>query len=256
MRRFLILSAVVALVTLGIICGPAFYPWTPASERASRHEPFHGGPLDPDGDDLASIRQAYAEATNLYRQGRFDEAEARFQAAARGSGELLAARTAYHRGNCLLAKGRRSGADPELLRKAEALYRDCLSRDAKTEGAEALFEGARFNLELTRLLLAQSSITIGPRSSVARDRGLSAAPPAIAKLAPAAPLVLARTEHGPEALPAPAGTSEPARSDKSSSDHPKSAVVDPAPATEPEGVMVGPDGVTIRKVPDGDGAKK
>ena len=251
MRRFLLLSAVVAVVTLAMVYGPAHYPWTPGSERASRHEPFQGGALDPDGDDMASIRQAYAEASDLYRQGRYIEADARFQAAARGSSEMLAARTAYHRGNCLLAGARQGRVDPDSLARAERLYQDCLSRQAKVQGAEALFEGARFNLELTRLLLAQSSITIGPRSSVARDRGLSAAPPAIAKLAPAAPLVLARTEHGPEALPAPAGTSEPARSDKSSSDHPKSAVVDPVPMTEPEGFMVGPDGVTIRKVLDG-----
>jgi hypothetical protein len=252
-RRFLLLSAVVAVVTLAMVYGPAHYPWTPGSERASRHEPFQGGALDPDGDDMASIRQAYAEASDLYRQGRYIEADARFQAAARGSSEMLAARTAYHRGNCLLAGARQGRVDPDSLARAERLYQDCLSRQAKVQGAEALFEGARFNLELTRLLLAQSKHPAAP--GVARERGVNSTPPAIAKRATPAPQIVVRGEHGPNARPAPAGTSEPARREKTGPEG-SNVWVPPVAATQAEDVMVGPDGVTIRRVPDGDASKK
>jgi hypothetical protein len=244
-RRFLILSTVVVVVTLATVHGPAVYHWTPASERASRHEPFRGGSLDPDRDDLASIRQAYAEAAELYRQHRYREAEARFEAASRGSGEILAARSAYHRGNCLLASARQGRVDPELLRKAEGLYRDCLSREHKTQGAEALFEGARFNLELTRLLLAQSAPAIGTRGSIARDRGPSAPAP-LAKLARSLPQVVVRSERGTDPRPAPAGITEPAWPEA-----PSDTAAQAAPE-KAERIMVGPDGVTIRKVPAGE----
>ena len=64
---------------------------------------------------------------------------------------------AFRRGNELLRQVRQAGdkVDPGLLAQAEQQYRACLSREAATSNAGALFDAARHNLELTKLLRAQ-----------------------------------------------------------------------------------------------------
>jgi hypothetical protein len=113
--------------------------------------------------------------------------------------------------------------------------------------------------------LVTLALVYGPKfypGTSASERGplpAPAAPPirtpaGIAKgrgLPPAAP---ARAKPGQTTRPSPAATSEAVKQDKAAPHYPKGTAT-PAPAAEPEGVMVGPDGVTIRRVPDGDGAK-
>jgi hypothetical protein len=249
-RRFVILAAAFVFVTIAVRFGPAIYPWTPASERASRHESFGS---DADLDELSPIRRAYQEATNLYRQGRFEEAEQRFRAVAHSSSELLQARSAYHRGNCLLGQARRQGPtlDPDLLHKAEEQYRDCLDRLSQRAGAESLLDNARFNLEMTRLLLAQSERRPGSAVSLAKGPGQSARSSAAAKTAATAGAhALVRANGIETPRPAPAGTEAPVQPDRSAAELAKvaEAVAKPITTNDQPGVMVGPDGVIYRKV--------
>jgi hypothetical protein len=67
------------------------------------------------------------------------------------------ARQVFDHGNALLRQARQApgGADPALLRQAAAHYRGCLTYEPLTTGLTTLFEDARYNLELTKLLLAQ-----------------------------------------------------------------------------------------------------
>jgi hypothetical protein len=254
-RRFVILAAVFALVTAAVYFGPAIYPWTPAAERASRHEPFTS---DPDLDELSPIRQAYREATELYRQGRFEEAEERYRAAAQSSGDLLRARAAYHRGNCLLGLARRQGAavEPDLLHKAAEHYRECLNLAGKSAAAEALVDNARFNLEMTQLLLIQSARRPGPQPGLPRGPGKAATSAALAKASAASsgPRATVRAER-PGSNPSLAGTEAPARTEKAIPELAKVPTAESktqAPSrTEPAAIMVGPDGVIYRKVEDG-----
>ena len=252
MRRFFIVTAVLVLVTTAILFGPALYPWTPAAERASRHEPFAA---DSDLDELSPIRQAYREATDLYRQGRYEEAESRFQAAAQSSSELLRARAAYHRGNCLLGQVRQQGTkiDPNLLSKAEKHYRDCLLLAAEGSRYETLRENARFNLEMTQLLMARSPSRSDSRPGEIKESGQIARSSSSAKpsLSPSVPRALARSDSA-EPQPALAGTAAPARSKSNDStllNMPSTeSRRDSTKSRESAGIMVGPDGVTIRKV--------
>jgi hypothetical protein len=72
-------------------------------------------------------------------------------------GDAADAWSACRRGNELLTQARHSAEpDPGLLARAADEYRACLRQEATTPGASALFDGARYNLELTRLLLAQA----------------------------------------------------------------------------------------------------
>ena len=91
-------------------------------------------------------------------------------------------------------------------------------------------------------LLAWAIPSMGSRSGVAKERGRPATVPARAKL-------------GETSRPLPAGATGGVKQDKSAPISPITAVP-PAPAAEPAGVMVGPDGVIIRRVSDGDTAKK
>jgi Ca-activated chloride channel family protein len=66
---------------------------------------------------------------------------------------------AFHRGNELLSQALQAGmnADPAKLRDAQRQYQACLSCQAAMPQAVTLFEDARYNQEMTKLLLMQVS---------------------------------------------------------------------------------------------------
>ena len=67
--------------------------------------------------------------------------------------------TAFRHGNELLRQAQQAGtkADSALLVQAQRQYRKCLARQASTPDAGTLFEDARYNLEVAKLLLMQIS---------------------------------------------------------------------------------------------------
>jgi hypothetical protein len=71
---------------------------------------------------------------------------------------LAAARADRARGDELLRGARQEPDKPDvnLLAEAAGRYRDCLAREADGPGAGPLFAGARHNLEMAKLLLAQA----------------------------------------------------------------------------------------------------
>jgi tetratricopeptide (TPR) repeat protein len=107
-------------------------------------------------DDPGRIAQGQAAA--LYRLQRYEEAKERYHCAEETGGDLRAARAAYDSGNCSLREACQKPGAPntELLLRAAGEYRKCLSLEPATGGAAQLFEDARHNLELTRLLLARN----------------------------------------------------------------------------------------------------
>jgi Ca-activated chloride channel homolog len=66
---------------------------------------------------------------------------------------------AFRRGNELLGQAQQAGmnADPAWIIQAQGQYRACLAREAATPNAGSLFDDARYNLELAKLLLLQVS---------------------------------------------------------------------------------------------------
>ncbi len=103
------------------------------------------------GRDTPAVAHNHAAA--LYRQARYGDAEERYEHS--GSD----ARTAYNRGNCLLGQGCPDGEStkPDFLTRAAEQYRASLGREGQAANAGSLFEDARHNLELAKLLLAQAS---------------------------------------------------------------------------------------------------
>ncbi len=99
---------------------------------------------------------AHNRAAALYRLRRFEDADRAYERSADGEA-LHAARAAYDRGNCAFgAACREKGtADPALLERAAEHYEACLAREGSTPAAGSLFDDARHNLELTRLILAE-----------------------------------------------------------------------------------------------------
>ena len=104
------------------------------------------------------VRIAHNLGVALYQVQRFQDAEEQFRDSA-AAGDLSAARAAYDCGNCLLheALPAQQPTSAELLAKAAAQYQACLAQQEGISGAESLFEDARHNLELARLLLAQTT---------------------------------------------------------------------------------------------------
>jgi hypothetical protein len=99
---------------------------------------------------------AYNRAAALYRLRRFDDADHSYQRSS-DSEALHAARADYDRGNCAFAEAckEEGTADPDGLQKAARQYEACLAREDSTTAAGSLFDDARHNLELTRLILSE-----------------------------------------------------------------------------------------------------
>jgi tetratricopeptide (TPR) repeat protein len=118
-------------------------------------------------------RIAHDQAAALYRLQRYEEAKQRYHCAEESGGNLRSARAAYDRGNCNLREACQSKGEPnaDLLLQAARDYRKCLSFEKTTPGADSLFEDARHNLELTRLLLAQSPAGTNPSESALEKPG-------------------------------------------------------------------------------------
>jgi len=95
-------------------------------------------------------------AAALYRLARLDDADQTYQRSADGN-PAHAARAAYDRGNCAFGKAcaEEGTAEPALLEQAAALYEACLALEDKTPPAGLLFDDARHNLELAKLILAE-----------------------------------------------------------------------------------------------------
>jgi hypothetical protein len=88
----------------------------------------------------------------------------------------------FERATAELSKARQADGqvNVECLRRAEKDYLSCLARQEKTAGKSLLFENARYNLEITRLLLAQAGqANQGPneRSPSKPDAGAGKASP-------------------------------------------------------------------------------
>jgi hypothetical protein len=99
---------------------------------------------------------AYNRAAALYRLRRFDDADHSYQRSADDEA-LHAARADYDRGNCAFAEACKDEgtADADGLQKAAHQYEACLAREGSAPAAGPLFDDARHNLELTRLILSE-----------------------------------------------------------------------------------------------------
>jgi hypothetical protein len=101
-------------------------------------------------------QSTYNRAAALYRLRRFEYADGSYQ---RGADDeaLHAARADYDRGNCAFSEACKDEgmADPDLLEKTVRQYEACLAREGKVADAGSLFDDARHNLELSRLILAE-----------------------------------------------------------------------------------------------------
>jgi hypothetical protein len=106
------------------------------------------------GADTPAVAHNHAAA--LYRMPRFEDAAGQYERSGQGSG-LREARAAYDRGNCLVNQGcpANEPVKPDLLTRAADQYQACLQHEGKVADAGSLFDDARHNLELTKLLLAQ-----------------------------------------------------------------------------------------------------
>lgn len=109
---------------------------------------------------------AVNQAAALYRMERFSDADGRYQFAEANGNDLRAAQAAYDRGNCSLQQASKDGGTPdkELLDQAAAQYRACLERETAVPDAGSLFNDARHNLEIIKLLQAPP-----PSQDVAKD---------------------------------------------------------------------------------------
>src|SRR5262249_35612988 len=101
-------------------------------------------------------RAAYNRATAQDQLRRFQDADHNYEHSADYEA-LHAARAAYDRGNCAFSEACRDEgtADPELLQRAAKHYETCLAREGSTTAAGSLFEDARHNLELAKLILGE-----------------------------------------------------------------------------------------------------
>jgi hypothetical protein len=76
-----------------------------------------------------------------------------------GATDAGSAQADFERANTELSKARQPDGQYDVgrLRQAESAYQSCLAHHTDKAGESRLFEDARYNLELTRLLLAQAS---------------------------------------------------------------------------------------------------
>jgi tetratricopeptide (TPR) repeat protein len=145
-------------------------------------------------------RLAANQAAALYRLERFKDAESRYQLAGNSHDPMQSARAAYGRGNCAikLACSGEEVSHGGLLDQAEEQYRACLDRDAAAAGGDAIFENARFNLELSKLLRQPSGSNVEPDYSA----NVAAADP---RTGIRRAFYESRDESGPAAEPLAAG---------------------------------------------------
>jgi hypothetical protein len=103
-----------------------------------------------------SASAAHNHAAALYQLRRYDDADHTYERSAEGDA-LHAARADYDRGNCAFreACAEEGTADPALLQRAVGHYETCLAREGDTPPAASLFDDARHNLELAKLILAE-----------------------------------------------------------------------------------------------------
>jgi hypothetical protein len=102
--------------------------------------------------DLPAL--AANQAAALFRMDRYDDADGRYRMAASGEDELRAAKAAYDRGNCALRQAcpTEGAADEALLDQAAEQFRACLTHESNVREGDKVFDDARHNLELTKLL--------------------------------------------------------------------------------------------------------
>jgi hypothetical protein len=103
---------------------------------------------------------AHNRAAAQYKLRRLDDADHSYQRSADDQA-LHAARADYDRGNCSFGEAckEEGTADPELLQRAARQYEACLAREGSTPDAGSLYDDARHNLELTRLILSEFAET-------------------------------------------------------------------------------------------------
>jgi hypothetical protein len=179
---------------------------------------------------------------------------------------LQAARTALRRANRFLDRARqaRPGSSAELLTQAVVQYRVCLAYEPAAPAAGRLFEDARQNLEVSRLLLEQRA-----HPTPARPVGAVFAGTTVSALSPSQPETVSaqptpvvppvtKTAPPPQARPAPAlpptPKAEPARVATTSP-----AVPPEKPAKQPEPskrvpiktTTFGPDGIEYETIRPG-----
>ncbi len=144
-RRWLVLGGSLALVTAA--------QWLRSANGEFRL-PANDSPLVTPAAHADEARTAFNEAAALYRARRYEDADVRFGTAAHKGDSLLAARSAYDRGNCDLSEACAGGKQPnaQLLDQAIEQYRECLNHESEGLDAGTLFDDARHNLELAKLL--------------------------------------------------------------------------------------------------------
>jgi hypothetical protein len=130
-------------------------------------------------------RAAHNHAAALYRLGRFNDADKDYDRSAEGTA-LRAARAAYDRGDCVFCEAcaEEGTADPALLERAVQHYEACLQMEGHTPEAGSLFDDARHNLELAKLILAEFAES---ESATAEEKTADSQNPALARNDAASP---------------------------------------------------------------------
>lgn len=179
-------------------------------------------------------RAAYNHAAALYRLRRFEDADRTYERSADGDG-LRAARAVYDRGNCAFGEAcaEDGTADPALLERAAVQYEACLAREGSTPAAGSLFDDARHNLELTRLILAEMAAESGE---------------ATAGKEPSDPEDPANADNDPFA---PANAAHPPGSDGQQKPADARAQADPKAKPDPKGEEQQPAGARAKGDPKG-----
>jgi tetratricopeptide (TPR) repeat protein len=106
-----------------------------------------------EGETAASV--AFSQGVCLYHLDRYAEAAERFEAAEKTDAAHVA-RAAFNLGNCALKRATSTeNFDAAVLDEAIQHYRDCLRREANSNEPAGVFQDARYNLELAKLLQAK-----------------------------------------------------------------------------------------------------
>jgi tetratricopeptide (TPR) repeat protein len=114
---------------------------------------------------------AHNRAAALYRMGRLDDADRGYERSADDQA-MHAARAAYDRGNCAFCEACKDEgtAESEALDRAAKHYEACLAHEGSGPAPGTLFEDARHNLELTRLILSEFAEAEKDPSAAERSR--------------------------------------------------------------------------------------
>jgi hypothetical protein len=158
---------------------------------------------------------AHNHAAALYQLGRFEDAERAYERSA--DEPLRAARAAYDRGNCAFrqACAEEDTADPDLLERASRHYQACLATEGATGDAGPLFDDARHNLELARLILAEFA---EPSKDPSREERAEASGAAPAESDPFAPSNDAHPPQAQDSQPPAAAPQDPKGQDPKQAD--------------------------------------